>query len=193
MNIERRAFNIDGLEVEQRDDGTQTIKGHAAVFDSLSENLGGFRERIEAGAFDNVLGDDVRALFNHEPDNILGRTTSGTLRINQDDTGLVYEIDPPDTQLGRDLVISMQRGDITQSSFGFVVDQDDWSEDDDGRVIRTIKSFKRLFDVSPVTYPAYPDTDVALRSWDDWKKNSVVDPKISYDQLEKELELKAKA
>lgn len=176
MTTEHRTFSLDNVEVRADDDGKKTIVGHAAVFDSLSENLGGFREKIQQGAFDDVLSDDVRALFNHDRNQVLGRTTSGTLRISVDDTGLKYEIDTPDTQVARDLTVLMQRGDVNQSSFGFVVDQDKWEEDDDGRVVRTITKLRRLLDVSPVTYPAYPDTDVAVRSMEQWKTDNQPTP-----------------
>jgi len=129
MDIERRFFTSP-VEVRAKDDGAKTILGHAAVFDKLSDNLGGFREKIAPGAFDGVMGDDVRALFNHDPNLILGRTASGTARISVDDEGLVYEIDPPDTQLGRDLLVSMERGDVTQSSFAFTIEDDSFDEDD---------------------------------------------------------------
>ena len=152
------------------------IRGHAAVFNRESENLGSstwqFREVIESGAFDDVLKDDVRALLNHDPNFILARSKAGegTLRIGTDDTGLWYEFDAPDTQAGRDLMESLKRGDIDQSSFSFTVAEggDRWEETrvGEGPVIakRTITKVARLFDVSPVTYPAYPDATVALRS-----------------------------
>ena len=156
--------------VELRDDdGESRITGYAAIFNTLSENLGGFRELIRPGAFDSVLTNDVRALFNHDPSLILGRTTAGTLSLDSDGTGLRYRIEPPDTQAARDLIKSIQRGDVTQSSFAFRVDDDRWEEDDDGRLIRTIIAVKRLYDISPVTYPAYPDTTVASRAMDHFR------------------------
>ena len=164
-----RETRLGTLEV-RNDDGENRLSGYAAVFDQLSENLGGFREKIAPGAFDKVLKDDVRALFNHEPNLILGRTRANTLKLEIDATGLHYRIDPPDTQYARDLTESIKRGDITQSSFAFRVEDDHWNEDDDGRLIRTIKQFKRLYDISPVTYPAYPDTTVAARSMDRYKQ-----------------------
>ena len=91
--------------------------------------------------------------------------------MQQDEVGLLYEVDLPDTQAARDLVTSIKRGDVSQSSFAFTVEKDDWQEDDEGRVIRTIEKFKRLYDVSPVTYPAYPDASVGLRSLEAWQKN----------------------
>lgn len=164
---ESRETRLGTLEV-RNDDGEHRISGYAAVFDQLSENLGGFREKIAPGAFDPVINDDVRALFNHESHLILGRTRANTLELDIDTTGLHYRIDPPDTQVARDLIASITRGDISQSSFSFWVDEDGWDEDDDGRVVRTIKSFKRLYDIAPVTFPAYPDTTVAARSLDGW-------------------------
>jgi HK97 family phage prohead protease len=152
------------------------VRGYAAVFDKESENLGSdnyqFREIIEPGAFSDVLGDDVRALLNHDPNFILARSKAGagTLTIGQDDRGLWYEFEAPDTQAGRDLTESLKRGDIDQSSFSFTVrgDGQKWEEreDENGKTFikRTISKVARLFDVSPVTYPAYPDATVALRS-----------------------------
>lgn len=168
MDKEKRIYHSQ-IEVRKTDDG-KTIIGHAAVYDSLSENLGGFRERIKPGAFDSVLNDDVRALFNHDSNLVLGRTKSGTLRLSVDEKGLRYDITPPDTTAANDLMILLERGDVDQSSFGFIVEDDSWDEDEDGRMIRTINKFKRLFDVSPVTYPAYPETDVALRRLDEVKE-----------------------
>lgn len=171
-NIERRAFVVEGLTVEIRDGGARTIRGHAAVFNQLSEDLGGFREQIAPGAFAEALEkDDVRALFNHDPNFILGRNVAKTLRLSEDARGLAIEIDPPDTQAARDLLVSMERGDVTQMSFGFSVRPggQDWAKDDEGRTIRTLKKL-RLYDVSPVVFPAYPQTDVAVRSLAEWQQ-----------------------
>lgn len=161
---EKRQFS-GSILVERRADSAPLIRGHAAVFGKLSENLGGFREIIAPGAFDDVLKDDVRALYNHENSLILGRTSAGTTRIGVDGDGLTYEIDPPDTSYARDLLVSLERGDVRESSFGFRVARggDIWDEDEDGVLIRTITKVSRLYDVSPVTFPAYPDTDVAKR------------------------------
>ena len=164
---ERRYLKFEPSNVEYRgegDDKKPYVVGHAAVFDSLSENLGGFRETIERNAFDDVLEDDVRALFNHDSNLILARTKSGTLKLSLDEKGLRYEFDVPDTTTGRDLLVSLERGDVSQSSFGFTVEQDSWDKDEDGIHIRSISKVKRLFDVSPVVYPAYPSADVAKRS-----------------------------
>lgn len=169
-DFERRTFALDGIEVRKAD-GKPVIRGHAAVFNQLSEDLGGFREQIAPGAFtEAIAGDDVRALWNHNPDIVLGRNLAKTLRLAEDTRGLAIEIDPPDTQWGRDLVVSMERGDITQMSFGFSVrpNGQNWGKDDEGRAIRTLTKV-RLYDVSPVTYPAYTQTDVAVRSLAAWR------------------------
>lgn len=167
MERENRAFVIDGLKVETRENGAPRIVGHAAVFNVLSENLGGFREVIKPGAFANALArDDIRALFNHDPNFVLGRNKASTLKLAEDDRGLAIEVDAPNTPTIRDLVIApIERGDVSQMSFGFSVmpGGQDWAEDEDGLMIRTITECK-LFDVSPVTFAAYPSTDVAVRS-----------------------------
>lgn len=163
MKAERRLINTQ-FETKTNESGQATeIRGYGAVFNQLSENLGGFREQIAPGAFDGVLDDDVRGLINHDSNLILGRNSAGTLRLGIDDRGLSYEIDLPDTSYARDLGVSMARGDISQSSFGFFVEHDDWNEDSDGRVVRTITKVGRLLDVSPVTYPAYPQTSSEAR------------------------------
>ena len=140
------------------------IAGHAAVFNSLSEDLWGFREKIAPGAFGEALAkSDIRALLNHDPNYVLGRTKNGTLRAWEDDTGLAVEIDPPRTRWAGDLLVSIERGDISQMSFAFRVGEEEWGEVD-GVKERTIISFDEIFDVSAVTYPAYPETDVSIRA-----------------------------
>lgn len=168
METERRVLVLDELKVEHRDGKPPMLRGHAAVFGQLSEDLGGFREQIAAGAFrDAIETDDVRALFNHDANYVLGRNRSGTLRLAEDTRGLAIEIDPPDTQTIRDLVIApIERGDVTQMSFGFSVrpNGQNWAKDDAGQTIRTLTKV-RLYDVSPVTFPAYPQTDIASRDY----------------------------
>jgi HK97 family phage prohead protease len=164
------ARSITGsVEIRKRENGGATIRGLAAVVDSLSDNLGGFREQLSADVFANTDMADVRGLFNHDSNYVLGRTTSKTVRLKTTKRGLEYEIDLPDTQTIRDLVLApIERGDVNQSSFGFIVGpgNDSWSEDEEGRLIRTIHRINELFDVSPVTFPAYRDTSVGARSRD---------------------------
>ena len=158
----------------ESENGKPMIEGHAAVFDSWSETLGGifpFREIVRKGAFNESIGrDDIRALFNHDPNYVLGRNRAGTLELVEDEIGLRVRISPPDTSWAKDLQTSIRRGDITQLSIGFVVEEDDWSTENgvDTRELRKVK----LFDVSPVTYPAYTSTDVgvrAMQSYDGYK------------------------
>jgi HK97 family phage prohead protease len=170
-NCETRFFACE-VRADAKEEITR-ISGYGSVFSKRSENLGGFREVIAPGAFDSVLNDDVRAFFNHDHNFILGRSTNGTLRLSVDDEGLRYEIDAPQTQTIRDLVLApMQRGDINQSSFAFRVSRDgeEWAEDDEGVVVRTIHKMQRLFDVSPVSMPAYPDGGSAVRSMGVWQE-----------------------
>ena len=172
MEIEKRTYACE-IRASTEESGPAKILGYGAVFNSRSENLGGFREVIAPGAFDSVLEDDVRALFNHDPNFVLGRSASGTVRLSVDESGLRYEIDPPDTQTIRDLVLApMARGDISQSSFAFRIarDGDQWDEDEDGVIVRTVTRVQRLYDVSPVTYPAYVDASAATRSLKAWKE-----------------------
>ena len=161
-SVERRNFNVSEMRVANKE--TREVVGYASVFNSLSENLGGFREKIDRDAFNDVMKDDVRALFNHDANYILGRTTAGTLKLSVDDNGLKYRFNAPDTTYGNDLMVSLDRGDITQSSFGFIVEEDSWDKNEKGGVIRTIKKVSRLLDVSPVTYPAYPEASVGKRN-----------------------------
>tara|TARA_R110000796_G_scaffold184752_1_gene301299 strand:- start:6122 stop:7252 length:1131 start_codon:yes stop_codon:yes gene_type:complete len=166
---ETRTFTLDNLEVRE-EDGQSIVVGYGSVFNSLSNNLGGFRELISPRAFEGRLEDDVRFLFNHDANYIMGRTISGTLKLRTDEKGLRYEVRLPDTQVGRDLRVSLERGDVTQSSFAFTVEDDSWERTDQG-TIRTIEKVSRLYDVSAVTYPAYEDATVGLRSMETWKKS----------------------
>jgi len=166
-----RRYSQSEIRAIADDNGKVKITGYAALFNSLSEDLGGFREKILPGAFDAVLKDDVRALWNHDESIVLGRTKSGTLRLFTDDVGLGYEITPPDTQAARDLLVSIGRGDIDGSSFGFLVGKgNDSFSTDNGKTVRTIRSFSKLYDVSPVTYPAYTatSTDIEVRSYKEY-------------------------
>ena len=163
--MERRAFEVEDLEVRNEGEEEQNkIRGYAAVFDRLSEPLFGFREKIAPGAFEEAVEkDDVRALWNHDPNYVLGRNKSGTLKMEEDDNGLYIEIDPPETQWAQDLMRSIERRDVTQMSFGFQVEEEEWDKSNKEEPIRTLNKV-RLFDVSPVTYPAYPQTAVDVRS-----------------------------
>lgn len=161
-HLERRYVSAAELRAVN-DDGKLMLRGHAAVFDVLSEDLGGFREKIDPGTFAETLRqDDIRALFNHDPNFVLGRNRAGTLTLREDGVGLAMENSPPDIEWARGLMATIQRGDVSQQSFSFITLDDTW-ETVNGENVRTLKRVQ-LFDVGPVTFPAYPQTDVAGRS-----------------------------
>lgn len=133
---------------------TKKLVGHASVFNTLSEDRGGYFVMISPGAFlDSIKTDDVRALFNHDPNYVLGRTKSGTLKMSEDDRGLAIEVDLPDTSFARDLTVLMERGDVSQMSFGGIIRTETRHEDKDATVY-VVKQFQ-LWDISPVTYAAF--------------------------------------
>ncbi len=160
MELERRFCDLHGLTVRAETE-QPTISGYAAVFNSLSVELWGFREKIAPGAFADTLADDIRALWNHDAAIVLGRTKAGTLTLAEDNTGLRCEIAPPASAAA--YVESIRRGDVDQMSFGFRTLKDEWNEDENGTLIRTLLRCK-LYEVSPVTFPAYPATSIGVRS-----------------------------
>lgn len=153
----------------------RAIAGYAAVFNSDTRIGDYFIERIAPGAFAKAIGrDDVRCLFNHSDNLVLGRTKSGTLRLSEDSKGLRYECDPPDTTWARDVVALIGRGDVSQSSFAFRALRQEW--DDSGEIpVRTILEVE-LYDVSPVTYPAYDDTEVGVRCLTEARSAGLIKP-----------------
>lgn len=176
--------------------GRPQLVGHAAVFNRDSELLDGtFIERIAPGAFRGSIErrDDVRALINHDATLILGRTTSGTLTLREDDMGLLVRIDPPNTSYAKDLLESTKRGDISQMSFGFQTVRDRWERGVNGKPDVRILLEVNLFDVSAVTYPAYPDTDVAVRSHQRFIRHAPtgVNPELEIYQRRLTLEIVA--
>ncbi|HYH68372.1 MAG TPA: HK97 family phage prohead protease [Urbifossiella sp.] len=169
-NLERRFTRpAQRVAVETREGGKRTISGYAAVFYDANDPGTEYRlwddvvERIMPGAFDRAAReDDVRGLFNHNDSLMLGRTTAGTMRLSVDRRGLRYEIDPPDTTSARDLLTLLDRGDVTGSSFAFMPDDTSYREVDGVYVIE--RHAVRLFDVGPVSFPAYTATEAAARS-----------------------------
>jgi len=159
--MEKRSFKVTDLRAMDTDTAP-VISGYAAVFNSKSEDLGGFIEEIAPGAFGGGLNDDIRALWNHESRYVLGRTTNGTLSLVEDERGLRFEVRPPDTSYAHDLIELIRRGDVNQMSFGFQVIDDEWRTEG-GINYRTLKKV-RLFEVSPVTFPAYPETSAEARA-----------------------------
>lgn len=196
MKTETRIHAVGSVQLVQRaegEDGLPSVTGYASVFYDESDEgtqykfagwWDDFAERIMPSAFDkSIKEDDVRGLFNHDPSRILGRTQSGTMTLSVDKTGLLYSITPPDTQTGREVVEAIRRGDITGSSFSFIAEdmvfREQKQDDDSMLVIREIHRAK-LFDVGPVTFPAYKSTtagvrnagdlDEARRAYEEWRK-----------------------
>lgn len=163
-DLERRYTQVP---VEVRASGDkQRIGGYAAIFNRYSQNLGGFVEMVMPSAFNKSRGDgwpDVLARYNHDDNMLLGTTSGGTLSLSVDETGLVYEVEPPKSR--SDIVELVSRGDVRKSSFAFRVppDGDDWELNDQGFPLRKLVSVQ-LVDVAPVNIPAYTDTSAGLRS-----------------------------
>lgn len=157
---ERRS--LVSMELREEKDGKRQIVGVAAVFDQYTQIYPWLMERVAQGAFDGVLGDDVRGLLNHDRNIVLGRTKSKTLRLSIDSNGLNYEIDPPQAAAG--VVESVERGDIDQSSFAFDIEAEEWDFSDPNIDKRTITKIEKLYDVSVVTYAAYEGTEASVRS-----------------------------
>lgn len=196
-NIERRYYPLgeNGSEIRVvREEGEPTkIVGYFAKFNRWSNMLCGFfREKIEPGFFNKALRDsDPVDLFNHDSNYIMGRVSSGTLRVWENDIGLAYECTPPDTRLIKETVlIPIERGDVKGCSFGFYVDRngDEWIEEEDETFSRILKAdgCRELLDGSQVVFPAYPDTNVALRSMDKWKEKRSKE-KEEKERIEQEI------
>ena len=190
--IERRAV---GLPIELRSEGDGTITGMAAVFnvETVIGGALGWREKIAPGAFDRALSnpDDVRALFNHDPNVLLGRTVSDTLRLSKTTRGLKYEIDLPDTAAARDVRELIKRGDVSGSSLGFRVLDDDWDESDvkQGKLpLRTITDVE-LLDISAVTFPAYTTTSVTAKDGTAHARHTAVVARVNQAKLEAEVDV----
>ena len=164
LNDERELRTFQFKELRVDGDKSPKITGYAAVFDKPSEDMGGFIEYVRAGCFKKTIQEsDIRALFNHNVNYVLGRNKAGTLDLSEDDTGLKMEIDPPDTGWARDLMTSIKRGDIDACSFGFRTIKDAWTKMDDGKNKRELLEV-HLYDVSVVTNPAYPQTSASVRA-----------------------------
>lgn len=187
MEKEIRNYNLDVRAKEE----SRTVEGYALVFNSLSEDLGGFREQIAPSAVDGVIAkSDVMALLNHDASRgILARNRYGvgSLTLEVDEKGLRYTFDAPRTSLGDEVLEYLRRGDINQSSFGFTVDSDMWEKQDDGTYLRTITKFDRLWDVSPVFTPAYAATSVQCARFAEIKEEE----RLENERLMKEAEERA--
>ncbi|HYF69094.1 MAG TPA: HK97 family phage prohead protease [Ohtaekwangia sp.] len=186
-NAERRMISE---QVELREENEQRfMEGYAFKFGAIAD-LGSFTEEIAPGAADGVMNDDVRGLFNHDPNLVLGRNKAGTMTLSVDAVGMRYAIkhnpnDPDHVSVSE----KIKRGDVTQSSFAFRVKDDKW-ETRNGKEHRTILKFSRLIDVSPVTYAAYNDATVALRSLSNIVNNKKDLAEMDQQIMRQELNLK---
>ncbi|MDX0777347.1 HK97 family phage prohead protease [Sinorhizobium medicae] len=158
------------VELRADESGTKTLTGYAAVFHSPADIAGYFTEQIAPGAFAETIKGDVRCLFNHQSENVLGRTKSGTLRLWEDGKGLRFEVDLPDTVLGKDVGTLVKRGDVSGCSFNFRATKQSWDDTVDPPR-RTLEKLE-IDEVSIVTFPAYSDTTVGIRSLDQWRSGS---------------------
>jgi HK97 family phage prohead protease len=163
--MEKRSINYEFRAMPE----SRTIVGTATVFNSAYD-MGWYDEEMSADVFKNSDFSDVVALFNHDANMVLARTKSGTLKLNLTGNALEYSFEAPNTSLGNDLLEMVKRGDVYQSSFAFSVEAEDWQEREGMKPKRVIRGIKKVYDVSPVTYPANPDTMVAKRSYDSTKE-----------------------
>lgn len=168
MNQEMRTVVLTRATLTGKQNSAGLFQGHAAVFKQkawVGDKRFGFWEQVAPQAFDRALAEehDVRFLVDHDPSKVLARTASGTMELNKDKQGLAVKAELADTSVGRDLAVLLERGDVSAMSFAFTVEDESWSSQKDGSELRTIEDVD-LFDVSAVTFPAYPQTDAALRS-----------------------------
>ena len=187
--IERRYISTEGMELRKSETGAATLRGYALRFGSKYD-MGWFTEEIAPEALKNANMSDVRVLLNHDPNHILGRTKSGTARVGVDSVGMWYEVDLPDSPNGQNARVAIERGDINQSSWGFMLNHtrdshpDKW-EMRDGKDHRTILDVKTVFDASPVVFPANPDTSIAKRSRD--MALEEIKPEETPEQVEEQI------
>ena len=187
---ERRTFTLDRSAIRSVD-GKVKFKGHAAVFSQrtwIGPKRWGFWEEVAPGAFARAIReDDVRFLLEHDPRWILGRNTAGTLTLKEDKVGLAVASEFPDTSYARDAAESLQRGDLSQMSFGFIPKEERVEELEDGDMLRVLEDVE-LWDVSVVAFPAYEGTDAALRSLEARRTEG---RKLRFEQLRRRLDVAA--
>ncbi|MFJ7831793.1 HK97 family phage prohead protease [Peribacillus sp. NPDC097284] len=179
---EKRELPQSTIEIREDGEGQRTITGYAVKWEMKSHPMGWFQrfqEQFKKGAFaESLTKEDQRALWSHDTSQVLGRTKNGTLRLYEDDIGLRFELDLPNTTLGNDAYETIKRGDVDGVSFGFRMRKEEWDESDPDNVTRTVTQAD-LFEISPVGFPAYPDSQVSARSDDPYK--------VYQDEKNKEL------
>ncbi|WML38698.1 HK97 family phage prohead protease [Neobacillus sp. OS1-2] len=172
IKTEKRNLVPGKVEIRESENGSRTISGYAVKWEMKSYTMGywrRFKEQFKRGAFtDSLTADDQLALWSHDISQVLGRTKNGTLRLFEDDIGLRFELDLPNTTLGNDAFETIKRGDVDGVSFGFQMAKEEWDESDPDNIVRSVTKAK-LVEISPVAFPAYPDSQVSARSHDPYK------------------------
>lgn len=183
--------NMEEVEVRKDDNGQRTAKGYAALFDKLSPKRFNFQEKIRSGAFKNsIKKGEIKALWNHDDNFVLGSMQNGTLRLEEDERGLKFELDLPDTQAGKDAAVSIKRKDVTGMSFGFRAIKQEWDEKDPKNIIRTLVEVE-CREISPTAFPYYPTTKVNIRSenaYEEYRKTKLNES----ERINNENDLKTK-
>lgn len=190
--MEKEIRLLGGSELRAGGD-SRKIEGRSIVFNSLSQDFGGWKEEISPDAISDEIinASDILFLLNHSDSRgILGRKRkgSGSLSTEIREDGVYFSFDAPQTSLGDELLEYLRRGDITQCSFAFTVDDDDWKEQEDGSYIRTIKKFHRIYDMSAVYTPAYTDTEVKCARFAEIKAQEAEEAKRKMEEMERQKE-----
>lgn len=171
--VEKRNLTTNNVEIREDENGMKTLAGYAVKWEMKSVTMGWrrFKEQFKRGAFtESLTNDDQLALWSHDTSKVLGRTKNGTLRLFEDEIGLRFELDLLDTTLGDDAYKTIKRGDVDGVSFGFSMLKQEWDEADPDNVVRSIVTAK-LIEISPVAFPAYPDSQVSARSSDPYEQH----------------------
>lgn len=190
--MEKEIRLLGGSELRAGGD-SRKIEGRSIVFNSLSQDFGGWKEEISPDAINDEIinASDILFLLNHSDSRgILGRKRkgSGSLSTEIREDGVYFSFDAPQTSLGDELLEYLRRGDITQCSFAFTVDDDDWKEQEDGTYIRTIKKFHKIYDMSAVYTPAYTDTEVKCARFAEIKAQEAEEAKRKMEEMERQKE-----
>ena len=172
MNIEQFYYDSE-LSLQETEEKKTKLAGYAMKFNTLSHDRGGYRDVFRHGVFGDTIngseGFDVKAYFDHSPESYLGRTSNGSLKLALDATGLKFELDVPPTSLGADILALVERGDLSGCSFGYVPDQFRWKDEGEGNGAIREHTAGRLIEISVVFDPAFPKTELALASLEQWK------------------------
>lgn len=190
----RSFFPMDKIETRKTEDGKMFVTGYAAVFESLSVPIFGFREKIRAGAFKNTISDksnNIRALWNHNRDIVLGSVGNGTLKLGEDDRGLRFELEIANTQAGRDAFVSIERRDVDGMSFSFGAVRQEWDETNPADIIRTLIEVS-CSEVSPTAFPAYEATSVNTRTAREEYAEYREALRIRHEQDQKEIDIRSR-